>query len=325
MAAVSYVTSFRNLKITEPITGSLELLPGVNICNDPAVAKKWLTPEFGHAVGAIEMAHLESAPNLVFGEFEGDQFQDLPPEGVLITVLAWINGLFESAWLIRDHAMACEAAFLRVEMTFGTSWTSNFLAIRPSFSDGYSFKEKDIEMSAEDLKKWSQVDDLVWGYLHQTGSSAFQFMMEKGYARSGRAMQFVAAARRAQNIAFRIANYCSAFETLFTTESTELAHKLSERVAFFLGNRGQNRRTVFTTIKSAYGVRSKLVHGDTLKPNQIEGLSELSTRCDTYLHTILREIFSSEDLKKVFDSHSESIEAYFTQLVLGPSEQSAAE
>ena len=325
MAAISYVTSFRNLKLTEPISGHLELLPGVNISNDPVVSKKWLTPELGHAVGAIEMAHLESASNLVFGEFDGDQFQDVPPEVVLLTVLAWIEGLFESAWLIKDHAMACEAAFLRVELAFGTSWSSNFLAMRPSFSDGYTIKEKDVEMSAEGLKEWSKVDDLVWGHLHQKGSSALRFMMEKGYARSGRAMQFVAAARRAQNIAFRIANYCSALETLFTTESTELAHKLSERVAFFLGDRGQNRRTVFTTIKSAYGVRSKLVHGDTLNSNQIEGLSALSTRCDTYLRTILREVFSSEDLKKVFDSHNEGIEAYFTQLILGSSEQLAAE
>jgi hypothetical protein len=143
-------------------------------------------------------------------------------------------------------------------------------------------------------------------------------MMEKGYARSGRAMQFVVAARRAQDLAFKIANYCSALETLFTTESTELAHKLSERVAFFMGERGHNRREVFATIKSAYNVRSKLVHGDTLKQNQIEDLPALSTKCDITLRTILREIFRSEELKNIFDAHNDAVEDYFTRLILGP-------
>jgi hypothetical protein len=58
-------------------------------------------------------------------------------------------------------------------------------------------------------------------------------------------------------------------------------------------------------------VRSKLVHGDTLKPNQIAELPRLSAECDVYLRTILREIFISEHLKKIFDSHNEAIEDYF--------------
>jgi hypothetical protein len=144
-------------------------------------------------------------------------------------------------------------------------------------------------------------------------------MMEKGYTRSGRAMQFVVAARRAQDLAFKIANYCSALETLFTTDSAELAHKLAERVAFFLGERGQNRRNVFATVKSAYNVRSKLVHGDTLKQNQIDALPALSAECDGALRKILWEIFNSDDLKKIFDAHNDAIEDYFTCLIFGSS------
>lgn len=319
MKAVSYVTCFRKLKLTETISGYVELIPGVNITNDPGVREKWLTPEFSTVAGAIEATHLQTESNLVFGEFDPEDMRDLPPDGFLLVILSWLDRLLENAWLIRDHAMVCDAAFLRAELTSGVSWSSNFLAIRPTFSDLYP--HKDLEMSVEDLKEWSHTNDLVEGYLYKTGSSSLRFMMEKGYTRSGRAMRFVVAARRAQDIAFKIANYCSALETLFTTESTELAHKLAERAAFFLGERGYNRRAVFTQIKSAYGVRSKLVHGDTLKSNQIQGLPALSAQCDVYLRTILREIFSSKDLKKVFDSHNEVIENYFAQIILGPPEQ----
>ena len=325
MKTISYVTCFRNLKLTNQISGHLELLPRVNITNDPAVREKWLTPEFTRVVGVIEASHLQSESNLVFGEFDADEMKDLSSDCILLVILSWIEGLFESAWVIKEHAMTCDAAFLWVETNSEVSWSSNFLATRPSFSNGYSIKERNIEMSIKDLEEWSRMDDLINGYLCEKESLSLRFMMEKGYSRSGRALRFVAAARGALNLAFKIANYCSALETLFTTESTELAHKLLERVAFFLGERGYNRRVVFTTVKSAYGVRSKLVHGDTLKPAQIEGLPMLSSQCDVYLREILREIFSSENLKNLFDSHSEAIEEHFAGLILGPLEQVAVE
>ena len=73
--------------------------------------------------------------------------------------------------------------------------------------------------------------------------SSLRFMMEKGYARSGRAlMQFVVAARRAQDIAFhrdRQLLQCYWTETLFTTGiDGACVHKLAERVAFFLADQG---------------------------------------------------------------------------------------
>ena len=315
MERVTYITSFRKLILTEPISGYIELIHGVNITNDPHVKAQWLTSQCRAAIGAIEAAHLEGESNLVFGEFDAADMHGLPPEGFLLVILAWLDMLLKNAWLIKDHAMECDAAFLRVEMTEGVSWTKNFLAIRPSFSDGYT--DKNIEMSVDELKKWGQTNDLVEGYLRRI----FVHAVHDGKRIRPVGQSDAIRGRRPTRarFAFKIANYCSALETLFTTESTELAHKLAERVAFFLGERGHNRRAVFATIKSAYNVRSKLVHGDTLKQNQIEGLPALSAECDVNLRTILLEIFNSEELKKIFDAHSDAIEDYFARLILGPS------
>ena len=319
MKPVSYITSFRKLILTEPISGFIELMPRVNITNDPEVKARFLTEECRAAIGQIECAHLEREPNFVFGEFEIEEMKDLPPDPYLIVILSWIDLLLKNAWLLKDHAMQCDAAFLRVEMADRTAWTKNHLASLVSFSDGYALIERDIEMSVDEVKHWAKTSDLVEDYLSEADSSPSRFMLEKGYKRSGRAMQFVVAARRAQDLAFKIANYCSAFETLFTTDATELAHKLSERAAFFLGERGENRRKVFTLVKNAYSIRSKLVHGDTLKQNQIDALPALSMECDHALRRILSEIFQSDDLKRIFDAHNEAIEEYFATLILGPS------
>jgi Apea-like HEPN len=314
-APVTLLTCFRKLILSDRISGHIELMPGVNITNDPDVKKHFFTSQWRAAVGLIESTHFEDESSLVFGEYEMNDMRGLEPERFLLVVLIWLDALLRDAWLIMDHAMECDAAFLRVETPIGSSWTRNYLAGRPSFADGRT--DQSIVMSADEPRRWSQVTDVLGTYLSASASISIRFMMEKGYVRTGRALEFVAAARRAPDLAFKIAHYCSALETLFTTESTELAHKLSERVAFFLAARGHKPHGVFTTIKNAYNVRSKLVHGDTLKQSQIDGLPELSSQCDLFLREILWDISSKRELQEVFDSHNETVERYFTELILG--------
>ena len=49
-----------------------------------------------------------------------------------------------------------------------------------------------------------------------------------------RALYFIAGARAQNDLSLKITNYCTAFETLFSTSQAELAHQLSERISFFL-------------------------------------------------------------------------------------------
>lgn len=315
MRKLYYLTTFRKLNISEQIKGHVQLIPGINITNDPEIKRQYLTPEFAAAAGGIEMAYFVDAPNLVFGEFDDRHVGERPPEAILLGVLFWIDDLFKNAWLHKDHAIECDAAFLREDDGQKSTWFSNFLALRPSFANGDRWGE--TEMSVGDLRAWGNRNDQIEEYLRESNIAASGFMMAKGFSRLGRALHFVSSARIAPNIAFKIANYCSALETLFTTDETELAHKLAERVAFFLGQQGYNQAEVYATVKVAYGVRSKLVHGSTIRPGQIEGLPSLSACCDDYLRSILNVIFDSSDLLRTFDSKNEAIESYFSELILG--------
>jgi hypothetical protein len=67
--------------------------------------------------------------------------------------------------------------------------------------------------------------------------------------------------------------------------------------------------------EKALHVRSKLVHGDTLSPRQIEELPSIAVELEGYLRTVLNAIFQSDELKKIFDVHNETVEEYFTQLL----------
>jgi hypothetical protein len=292
MKSACYISSFRNLTITEGIRGHFELMPGVNITNDPAVMARFLTPEFANAIGVIESDYLHHASNLVFGEFNGDSMPDMPPDRFCLARLVFIDMLLKNAWLIKDHAMECDALFLRVKTSIGATWTKNFLAMRPTFADGGVNKE--VKLSISELTDWSRIMDIVESYLSDTGSSSFHFTLNEGYCRSGRAMQFVSAARKTPDLALKIANYCNAFEVLFTTESGESSSTVPDNVALFLEEKNYNRRTVLETIKNTYWIRSLLLCGGTLEPHHIAELPALSMRCDQYLRGILNEIFKSK-------------------------------
>lgn len=53
-----------------------------------------------------------------------------------------------------------------------------------------------------------------------------------------------------------------ALEALFgPDDSTELSHKLAERIAFFIAENADDARNLFKMAKKCYGMRSKIVHG----------------------------------------------------------------
>jgi len=54
-------------------------------------------------------------------------------------------------------------------------------------------------------------------------------------------------------------------ESLYIADDKELSYKLAIRAAYLLGETPERRNEIFSTIKAAYGVRSKLVHGNEIK------------------------------------------------------------
>jgi hypothetical protein len=190
---------------------------------------------------------------------------------------------------------------------------NNFLAQRPFLANGTTIP---TTFSLEDLAYWRELEEKLGNYHVQTNSTDLRLFLEKGYARSGRALQFLDSARSSPNLAFRISHSCSALEALFSTDSMELSHKLSERIAFFLGALGYAKIEVFRNMKAAYGIRSKLTHGDTLHKKTVDGLPEVSAICDQYLRAIIQSLFGEQWLVRHIDVAPELIDRSFESLLL---------
>ncbi len=129
-----------------------------------------------------------------------------------------------------------------------------------------------------------------------------------GSTRIGRAHYFTIGARRNHILPLKIAAYCNALECLFTIGTSEINHKIAERVALMLGTSKDSKKEYFNLIKEAYNCRSKLVHGQHLKGDE-KDLIKVSQALDD----ILRKLFVAEH--EVFSLSDKDMEAFFLELL----------
>jgi hypothetical protein len=68
--------------------------------------------------------------------------------------------------------------------------------------------------------------------------------------RVARAFNFVRQSRMNNDLGLKIANFCTAFEALFSTSSSELTYKLATRLAYFIGSDPENRKQIFKLMRN---------------------------------------------------------------------------
>ncbi|ROS05721.1 hypothetical protein EDC56_1271 [Sinobacterium caligoides] len=289
-------------------------MPLVNITNDPEIIKDILNQEFITTAGTIESSHFKDANHIIYSECDDTFFQGLGSQKALAVWLHWLGMLIKDAWLIKDHAIECDIAYCNMKSGIVSEWSNNSIRLSSSFSSGVKFKE--VTFSLSELAELEEKSFKLQSYLHQKSSSTFNEFVDKQFSRTGRALRFISAARTECHPAIKISHYCSALESLFSTDSSELVHKLSERIAIFLKDYGYDPCDIFDEIKSFYGIRSKVTHGDSIQPKKIDKIPNLSVRCDELTRVILNIILNNDEVLKVFDGKKDDFEKHFKNILL---------
>ncbi|PHR56141.1 MAG: hypothetical protein COA44_08580 [Arcobacter sp.] len=301
---------FLNIELKEPFT----LMPGIELISNKNEISKVLDEEFKNMAGIIETDHFINANNIIFCEFDEKDFTFKSSHEALLIWLIWVEILIKDSWLVKENSITCDIAYMK--MTDGThvEWSNNSLMAHTSLSSGEEFIE--TTFSYKELLEWESKSNRLQSYLHEKDSSILKSFTEKKFSRIGRALRFIIAANREKHTAIKIAHYCSALESLFSTDNSELSHKLSERIALFLKNYGYDPFIVFDDIKSFYNIRSKVTHGDSLQSKKADTIPELSKKCDSYLRCIINEILDDSKLIDIFEGTKEIQEKYFKELIL---------
>ena len=297
------------------------IMPGLFFRTDVKAILGRFGAGFPNAVGALEHESLLRTKVVAFGECPKESMPEMQPQQFIQIIYLWLRPFLRSLWLIKDHSINVGNSF-----AIGGLETPNMAISSNYMTDRFSRVGCDISptiFSADEISEAIRIHIRLETYLYAKNSGDIHFMMDKTFSRIGRAIQFVQAARSSPNAAFRVAHYCSAFETLFSTDLNEISHRLSERVAYFSATNVINKRDIYRKLKRAYNIRSKVTHGDVLSPKQIEELPLVSADCDAILRQCLKKIILDDRYTAVFDSKNEDLEEFFFQLLFPDTEKIA--
>jgi hypothetical protein len=108
-------------------------------------------------------------------------------------------------------------------------------------------------------------------------------LFRKTVDRRTRSFALISTARQFSEPVIKIVLYCSALECLFSTQSSELTHQIAERSAWFCSADSEKRVALYSLVKDAYRIRSKIVHGSTLSAKDETQLIEVIEKIDDLL------------------------------------------
>jgi Apea-like HEPN len=246
------------------------------------------------------------------------------PRTVLKGWLEFIRGFFLALWFIKDNAVDCELGFAHYFSEIeGEMYSTNYIA---ALNHDASGGRKKIAFSLEELRSARMlfqkeilpaVMPEAFGSPRKITSLKWTKSVTKESSRVTRFLYFLSGARIQEDISIRLSQYMTTLEVLFGTDTSELVYKLSERVAFFLGEDASTRRRIFDTVRNVYKIRSKVVHGDAVAAKDMEEARDTSNEVDQLVREVGLKILSDAELKVRFNGRKENLEEYFIELVMG--------
>ena len=224
----------------------------------------------------------------------------------------------DSLWFIKDnscHSLICYHA-IHEKGLFGIIHNYRFATNCVGGKEDVSFTSEEFDRALELDKKLQPIINLEMddSMLRKMMECNFQQGMEntQNYNRGdriNRAYYFLKAARNSYFIVMKLSLYMNMYECLFTTDASEIIHKMSERVACYYTQDKEKRLEVFKIMKSAYGIRSRYFHGKDLGKNKIfdtipailKQLDNLTREVFTRVVSEDFEIFLKPDMEPFFE------------------------
>ena len=315
------------LDVSDPLGKGEQILDEFRVTNDKAIVSKFLTGDLTRSLGGLECQALLNANSIIYLEATTDLEMDpSTANGILTGFLHWTSMFTTALWLVKDNAVNFELGFLEVWTPSGEHRThSNFLAMTVQMADGakpkVTFNRDELRQARNmfrnmifPLSKWKaeEVETPIKMPAGQESVIAFR----PDVPRLRRAFYFLEAARSFRDMGMKIAMYCSLFETLFSTDASEITHKIAHRIAVFLEQDPEGRCALYNRIKKAYGIRSKVVHGDEIKM-AAKMVQAISVEVDEISRRIILKLGSSEELFNQFHASKDELDKYFLKESFG--------
>jgi len=306
-----FICALFGIKIDEDLGEGVDVYYGIKITNNLKKIKKYFDPYFVEAVGGLEVEAIMNAGAVCFAT---DRILDAPfnPKKELIKFLAHVQGIQFLLWLLRDNSVTCELAFYRYHKADKVFHDSNLIGSLYSTAAGQKRTTKFTKSELEGIAKLGK--PLMHSHPEFVqGDTA----LKKGTHRLHNVFCYhLQSARSTPDIGMKILKYCTAFESLFSSSPAELAHQLSERLAFYLKDTPEERRDIFISMKDAYKIRSIVTHGDLLSPGLQEKMKAVAYTCDSIAREVFLKVMSDEEFLTLVQNR-QGIDNYFICKIFG--------
>jgi hypothetical protein len=211
-----------------------------------------------------------------------------------------IETLLLFLWFIRDNCVSLEQAYglFTVAKKFNWWTGNNFFSTCDGQFKEVSFSENEITdatnllfdyhrncSSSKDLYYTVQGPNKAQIEVQEFQSSIDPFKEEN---RIERALTFLKTARAVPHVPQKITHYMSILECLFSTSATQIVTNISKRVACYLDD-----RKVDKTIRVAYDIRSRFVHGENMKRSH-RFICANAIQTDDIIRRVLTKIIRSD-------------------------------
>ncbi|WP_018342597.1 HEPN domain-containing protein [Cytophaga aurantiaca] len=319
---VLYITAIFNLKILGDLGEGINIRGGIYLTNNKSHIYSLMTDKLHNAIGNIEYNALLDA-NAVFYKISHDEISFENADDFLCDFLVNCRMIINELWLIKDHSINIMLGFSEypyikpslIELPYHDSCiNSNWITGGSHTSTGDNCISTFQISEVEQIISWGK-NSLVEPFSKFKNRKT---AIVPEIQRISRSLVFLQTARQQVDLGIKITHYCSAYECLFSTNSAELTHKLSERIAYFLETEPQKRIALYNDIKSIYSIRSSVTHGSSISEKYFKKISEYSQKSDNILRRILIKIQEKEYFDQFYrKDNGEKLEKFLLELTLG--------
>lgn len=282
----------------------------MRVSNNKDILNKIMCNKFETMIGSLETNHLKTCATYVYSQKEMPN--DTDAKAYLNGQMYCVQEFLMATWLLRSNCINFELCFLIMEDGEGYGVTSNFLSHRYCNTDG---KNLEVIFTREELRRIRKIHTNRFGIKEeQLPFPDIQFT--KDNSRIGRALTWINAARGSPINSIRVANFCTAFETLFSTTQNEIAHQLSERIAIFLHPEKQERLETYQSLKRAYELRSRIIHGSTTSESVMKNPVVIASQCEDFARKIISKIIENDSIFEMFNKSNDSLSTDLLNMVL---------
>jgi hypothetical protein len=316
----TFIAPIYNITVSESLGRGDRLDDVLWLTNDTHLIRSKISGRLVDGIGVLERDSVCRAGLVAYGEFTDERCpSNIEGAETFVAIqLAKLHRFLQDLWWLKDNAARVENGFVEHPRYLSSRFWPMICTMADGADSVITFSRDEVRNARLLYSKKPNAAD--WGETEFRKGLSSE-VIEPDSNPWSRASYFIATARSHKQLSVKIANYCSALESLLVTSPNELTYRLSERVAWLLGETVEERCALFQQVKNAYDFRSKVVHGSHVSERKLRNdLIPAVRACDSILRGVVRQIGKDEVLLayvKGENKNADRFEDRLMQITLG--------